>query len=153
MMRFRGVILLFVFVVLSYCCFNYACKKSSFKGKIAAYRINDWQYASMVENKEVFLFRVEEEPETLIKLVYIHRGYSDIKDDVRSGKRSIEIIASRYKQCDQTLEMFEKDAPRGNEPEVDPIIYSDTWDQHLSKSYPIKCYVLNSWEPIKTDKP
>jgi hypothetical protein len=75
--------------------------------------------------------------------------------------RVIEVIASRDEQCDQTLEMFEKDAPggqviiasNGQEVKVDPIVFLDAWVQHLPKSHLLKCYEVNSGEPIKTDKP
>jgi len=131
--------------------------KASFKGRMAAYRPADRlaQVVSFVANREVFLFRVNGGEGKILKLVYVHQGYSDIKDDVLHGSIEISVAAHRDRSCDQTLESFEKDAPtvpiQGDSGAViEPIVFADK-SLRLEKSYMLNCYVLDRWQPLATE--
>lgn len=128
--------------------------KASLKGRIVAYRPADRlaQVVSFVANKEIFLFRVNGNGGRILKLVHVHHGYSDIKDDVLRGSIQISVVAHRDRSCDQTLESFEKDAPavpiQGDSSAViEPIVFADK-SLRLEKSYKLKCYVLDRWQPL-----
>jgi hypothetical protein len=160
MKRLRWASIVIMSAVLLCCsAANCAGRKSSLRGKITAYRPADrmLQVASFVENRELFLFQVEGKSETLVKLVYVHQGYSNIKEDVLSGAKGIAIIAHRNKSCDQTLDLFEKDAPvipvENDARTVDErVIFTDVRPRSMSKSYLLKCYVLDHWEPMEVGK-
>jgi hypothetical protein len=134
---------------------NFTSRRSSLHGRIVAYRLADriFQVASSIENREHFLFQVEGLNEELVKLVYVHYGYSDIKDDVISGDVKIAIVAQRNRSCDETLDKFEKNAyliPVEGEGHTigEKIIFADEKYRQIPKSLHLKCYVLDHWEPI-----
>src|SRR5208282_5051855 len=89
-----------------------ASKKSSFTGLIAAYRPADrLQVVSAVSNTEVVLFQRDGANRGLLKIVYVHQGFSDLKDEVLSGERRISVTVRRDSSCDQSMAAFEKEAP------------------------------------------
>jgi hypothetical protein len=141
--------------MLCYSTTNYAGRKVSLKGRISAYRLADrmFQVASSVENRELFLFQVEGKNAVLVKLVYVHPGYSDIKANALSGAENIEIVVHRNVSCDETLYEFERDAPaipiEGDVRSMSAkIIFTEERSQQLPKSYPLKCYVLDQWKTL-----
>jgi hypothetical protein len=146
-------------VVLCFNSLDYASSKSTFKGSIAAYRPEDRmiQVASFVENRELLLFRVEGNNGPVLKLVYTHQGYSDIKDDIIRGAKKIAIVVHRDSSCDQRLDLFEKDARsvpmEGNSNGAsEKIIFNDNRSGQLPKSYILKCYKLDQWTPILSER-
>jgi len=154
-MRVRPTSVL-VILTLSLCC-NAAApgsKESSFKGRIAAYRPADriGQVASSVLNRELLLFHVDGTGETLLKLVYLHQGYSDLKDNVLSGAQGISISARRDPSCDQDLGTFEKEALaitiEGDKGASTERVVFSSQSSLPAKSYRIKCYVLERWTPL-----
>jgi hypothetical protein len=122
-------------------------------GTVVAYRPVDriMQFASFVENTEAFLFQSERSKKGVIKLLYVHYGYSDITDDVLSGDKRIAAVVHRNKSCDQTLESFEKEIPVLNlegdlSTTVQPVIFGDEKLRYLPKDYRLECYLLDHWE-------
>jgi hypothetical protein len=103
-----------IILAVSLCCgaASAAGKKTSFKGRIAAYRPADrMQVVSFVANKELLLFQTDAASHDLLKIVYVHQGFSDLKGDVLSGAQDISISVRRNPSCDQALGAFEKEAP------------------------------------------
>ena len=86
-------------------------KKASLKGRIVAYRPADrMQVVSSVANKELLLFQIDGARRDLLKIVYVHQGFSDLKGDVLSGTQDISISVRRDASCEQTLAAFLKEA-------------------------------------------
>jgi len=151
-MKIRLISLLMVLAAL-FCCdvANSAGKKSLFKGRIVAYRpVDRMQVASFVANKELLLFQTAGDKPELLKLIYVHQGYSDLKDDVVSGAQSISISVRRDRSCDQALGAFEKEAPSiplqgsGSTVSTQPIVFASSVSRP-SDSYKMKCYLLEHW--------
>lgn len=127
-----------------------AGKESSFKGRIAAYRPADrMQVASFVANKELLLFRIDEASHKLLKIVYVHQGFSDLKGDVLSGAQDISISVRRDPSCDQTLGAFEMEAPavplRGDSTASTERVVFAASVARPPESYRMKCYLLEHW--------
>ena len=131
-------------------------KKSSFNGRIVAYRPADrMQVASFAANREILLFGIDATKERLVKLVYVHQGYSDLKGDVLYGRTSISISARRDSSCDQTLASFERDAPAipiegGGGAITERIVFTEQPPYPLD-AYQLKCYVLDHWGTTRSD--
>ena len=128
-----------------------APKRASFKGRIVAYRPADrMQVASFVVNKELLLFQTAGETPELLKLVYLHQGYSDLKGDILSGAENISISARRDPSCDQALGAFEKEAPsiplEGSDSmaSTKPIVFARLVSRPPD-AYRMKCYRLEHW--------
>ncbi len=152
-MRARTSVLLVLVIAL--CC-GVAChagKKTSFKGRIAAYRPADrMQVVSFVANKELLLFQRDVADHELLKIVYVHQGFSDIKGDVLSGAQDISISVRRDPSCDQALGAFEKESPAvplegGSTASTKRIVFAPSAPRP-PESYRMKCYVLERWEPV-----
>jgi hypothetical protein len=95
-MKAHTSVLLILTVLLCYGAPSAAGKKTSFKGRIAAYRpVDRMQVVSFVANKELLLFQTESASNDWLKVVYAHQGFSDIKDDVLSGAQAISISVRR----------------------------------------------------------
>jgi hypothetical protein len=153
-MTARGSVLMVVAVSL--CCgAAYAAgKKSSFKGRIAAYRPADrMQVVSFVSNKELLLFQTDTASHDLLKIVYVHQGFSDIKDDVLSGARDISISVRRDPSCDQTLGAFEREAPviqlegSSTASSTARVVFAASVSRP-PELYRMKCYELEHWTPV-----
>jgi len=135
-----------------------AGKKTSFKGRIAAYRPADrMQVVSSVANKELLLFQTESASHDWLKVVYAHQGFSDIKDDVLSGAQAISISVRRDATCDQTLGDFEKEAPTvrlegsSSASSTERVVFASSVSRP-PESYQMKCYTLERWEPVNPGK-
>ena len=146
-----------VLIILSFSmCYGAASvsgKKATFKGRIAAYRPADrMQVVSSVANKELLLFQSDTASHDWLKMVYIHQGFSDLKDNVLSGSQEISVSLRRDASCDQTLGAFEKEAPSipledGNT-YTERVVFASSINRP-PESYGLKCYVLERWEPTK----
>jgi hypothetical protein len=147
---------LLIILVVSLCSAASASgKKVTFKGRIAAYRPADrMQVVSAVANKELLLFQTESVSHDWLKIVYVHQGFSELKDDVLSGTREVFISIRRDASCDQTLGAFEKEAPaiplKGDSTasSTERVVFASSVTRP-PKSYRLKCYVLERWEPMK----
>jgi hypothetical protein len=87
-------------------------------GHIVAYRPGDRviQVVSHVINVEKLLFKVnppnnDGHPE-VIKLEYLHMGYSEISDGDLDGSRSLMVTAMRKPDCDESFSHYLTSAPR-----------------------------------------
>src|ERR1700739_1592067 len=101
---------LLIILAVALCCgaASVAGKKTSFKGRIVAYRPADrMQVVSFVANKELLLFKRSGGSNQLLKIVYVHQGFSDLKGDVLSGAQDISVSVRRDPSCDQALGAFE----------------------------------------------
>ena len=144
-------------VLIALCCGMAGAlgKRSPFKGRIAAYRTADrMQVISSVANKELLLFQRDTASHDLLKIVYVHQGFSDLKGEVLSGERDISISVRRDASCDQTLAAFEKEAPaipiKGDDTAstTERVVFAP-WLSRPTESYRMKCYLLERWEPAK----
>ncbi len=159
-MKTRTLLLIVLAVSLSCGVASAAGKKASFKGRIVAYRPADrMQVVSFVANKELLLFQTDAASYALLKIVYVHQGFSDLKDDVLSGVQDISISVRRDASCDQVLAAFEKEAPAvtlesggSSAASTERIVFAASMSRP-SASYRMKCYVLKSWTPVKASQP
>lgn len=158
-MKARPLPLIVLAVLL--CCgmASAAGKKTSFKGRIVAYRPADrMQVVSFVANKELLLFQTDAASRALLKIVYVHQGFSDLKGDVLSGVQDIFISVRRDASCDQALGAFESEARAvtleggSSAASTERIVFAASM-LRPSESYRMKCYVLRSWAPIKASQP
>ncbi len=151
-MKARTTVLIIMLVSL---CFGAAIasgKKTSFKGRIAAYRPADrMQVVSSVANKELLLFQTDGARHDWLKIVYVHQGFSDLKGDVLSGAQDISISVRRDPSCDQALGAFEKEALavplEGTTASTERVVFAASVPRP-PESYQMKCYVLKRWEPV-----
>jgi hypothetical protein len=147
-----------IILFLSLCCgaASASGKRTSFKGRIAAYRPADrMQVVSFVANKELLLFQTDRASHDLLKIVYVHQGFSDLKGDVLSGAQDIFVSVRRDSSCDQTLGTFEKEAPavplEGSTASTEGVVFASSVSRP-PESYQLKCYVLERWEPVNPGK-
>jgi hypothetical protein len=152
-MRARTWVLVILAVVL--CCgvASPAGKNLSFKGRIAAYRPADrMQVVSFVANKELLLFQRDGADHELLKIVYVHQGFSDLKGDILSGAQDISISVRRDPSCDQALGAFEEEAPavplEGSTASTERVVFAASVSRP-PESYRMKCYALQHWTPLK----
>jgi hypothetical protein len=151
-MKAHTSVLIILTVSLCCCTASAAGKKASFNGRIAAYRPADrMQVVSFVANKELLLFQTDGASQDVLKIVYVHQGFSDLKGDVLSGAQDISIFVRRDPSCDQTLGAFEKEAPaiplEGNTASTERLVFAASVPRP-PESYQMKCYVLKRWEPV-----
>jgi len=149
-----------VILALALCCgvASPAGKKTSFKGRIAAYRPADrMQVVSFVANKELLLFQKGGADHELLKIVYVHQGFSDLKGDILSGAQDISISVRRDPSCDQTLGAFEKEAPAvplegSSTASTEQVVFAASVSRP-PESYRMNCYELQHWTPVKESHP
>jgi hypothetical protein len=121
------------------------------KGRVVARRTADsFEAGSFVQNKAEFLFEVDSKQTKLIKLSYVHFGYSSLPDSFRGGQ-DIRLLVKRNKQCDETLGSYIASAPYLRLLDVDSGKEHDTgmpglvWNglrTKLPDSYELSCYSL-----------
>jgi hypothetical protein len=111
------------------------------------------QVVSFVLNKELLLFQTEGAKGELLKVVYVHQGFSDLKGDVLAGKQSISLSVHRDPSCDQTLGEFQKEAPAiplegdGGSASTERVVFAGAASRP-PESYRLKCYSLRSWAAL-----
>lgn len=124
----------------------------SFTGRIVAYRPVDFmQVASSVENREVLLFRAAGSKHRVLKLVYVHQGYSDITAELRGGLKDIRVNVRRDSSCDGSVGSYETDArqvPVDGSPleKTRRVVFSG--DAPPASSH-LSCYLLVGWKPVE----
>ena len=122
------------------------------KGQIIAYRPFDRivQVVSFVENREIFLFRVDA-PESssrpvIVKLVYEHFGYSDLGGDILGKTPLLESKVHRDKSCDETYGAFVQNAPTikddvGKDFPIEKLVFIKPFEKiEIPLEQPLKCY-------------
>ncbi len=157
-MRTRTWVPVILAVVL--CCgvASPAGKKLSFKGRIVAFRPADrMQVVSFVANKELLLFQRDVAGHEVLKIVYVHQGFSDLKGDILSGAQDISISVHRDPSCDQALGAFEKEAPAvplegGGTASTERVVFAASVSRP-PESYRMKCYALQHWTTLKDSRP
>ena len=79
-------------------------------GQIIAYRPAEMiiQFASHVLNKQIYLFKVKEPQQEIVKLVYEHFGWAKEDVGLLSDLPLFLVSATRDKSCDETFEHFVK---------------------------------------------
>jgi hypothetical protein len=153
-MKARKWMLAILPVVLCYGVGSPAGRKLSFQGQIAAYRVADrMQVVSFVANKELLLFQKEGTDHELLKIVYVHQGFSDLSGDILSGAQDISISVRRDPSCDQDLGAFEEEAPAvpldgARTASTERVVFAASVHRP-PESYRMKCYALEHWTPLK----
>lgn len=153
----EGFTLAPVILIASLCCDAAASASGptvDFKGRIAAYRPAErMQAISSVANRELLLFQAADARRDLLKIVYVHQGFSDLKGDVLSGAQEISVSVRRDASCDQTLGAFEEEAPSislqggevGTDVSTERVAFASSVF-HPPESYRMRCYVLTRWK-------
>jgi hypothetical protein len=123
------------------------------KGQIIAFRAVDRvvQMASFVENREIFLFRLNghDTKGAIVKLVYEHFGYSILTDEVLHKQPVLDVTVRRDKSCDETYGAFVRDAPTiqsvdGEDSGIAKIVFIGTAETLISPGQKLKCYRTNT---------